>query len=136
MTTVMVVQHGAWRKALITSAVVLVGIVGLLVMHGVSFDEPRDDPPATSRFATNPHRPSLVTATSRNPSMPMTGHLHLLLGCLWLIAAVANVALMMRWWRRLDLDRLRLLRVALAPPASQRAPPTSIRLSLVGISRR
>lgn len=136
MTTVMVVLFGAWRKALITSAVVLVGIVGLLVMHGVSFDDPRDNPPATSRFATNAHRPSLVTATSRDPSMPMTAHLHVLLGCLWLVAAAGSVALAMRLCRRLDLDRLRLLRVAFAPPASQRAPPTSVRLSLVGISRR
>jgi hypothetical protein len=127
------------------SLVVVVASLSLLVMHSLPMPESGAPMRGSLQMLTEPHAahsssPHAMTlqdgsrVESSRPQMP--AHLHELLGCLWL-AAVALALLALRGSSRVrgvHLDPFAVSRNMLA--TGQRAPPSSVRLSLVGVSRR
>ena len=120
------------HTALVTCSIVLAAAGGLLLMHGLS---PREPEPSAMSVAPLTHRVGAMPAHSASP-MPMSGHLHALLGCLWLIVTAAAAAIAATRWRDSVVRPLRALRSPVELSSTQRAPPTAVRLSLVGIWRR
>lgn len=122
---------------LTTTSVVLAAGFGLLVMHALSIpdagEEMRSHPQQTATM------PASIASTHTRVDVArpeMRGHEHQLLGCIWLLVAgltlvIAHVLTRLRGSRR---DPVAVLRNALS--TTQRAPPVSARLSLVGVSRR
>lgn len=111
---------------------VLVAGLGLLVMHVLSVREP-----AAAMGATAAHSATLSDARIERDAAPMGGHLHELLGCLWVVAAGVTILFFARQVTRLrGIQRKPVAVFCCALFTAQRAPPTALRLSLVGVSRR
>lgn len=111
---------------------VLVAGLGLLTMHALSV--PEHNPMMHAAVAV-----AVPTSDARigPDTAPMDGHMHQLLGCLWIIVGGITIALLSCSATRLrEMQRHANVVVHGALSSAQRAPPTALRLSLVGVSRR
>lgn len=120
-----------------TLVVVLAAGGGLLVMHGLSIRDASTQMHTDSGPATTSH----LSVASSGPRiqegrLEMPGHLHELLGCLWLVAAGLALVVARSSARPFDVRRVAIAGLRSVLLTTQRAPPSAVRLSLVGVSRR
>lgn len=106
-------------------------IVGLLAMHGLS-----DAGPATGRANHGAHAMT-SSGGHRMPTKSSHDHVHDAVVCVWLlVAGFALLALRRGIDRMLAAVCSAMQRIAAQGRAVMRAPPTAVRLSLVGVSLR
>jgi hypothetical protein len=125
------------RLKISTAVVVLAAGLRLLVMHALSLPDHDAGTHARTEHPRMTHD-SIASSDARveasRPEMP--SHLHELLGCLWIVAAGVALLFARSTRRRRDSQRDPVAFLRLVLSTTQRAPPSALRLSLVGVSRR
>ena len=122
-----------------SSRVALVALVlaigaGLFAMHMLSIAPSSSPHAAHSAMAVDDTMPGRA-ATKADADAPLT-HGHGLLTCVWILIGGLVLAIAAGWSIRIHRGRetpRQLLRYAIS--SAQRAPPSSVRLSLVGTAR-
>jgi len=117
-------------------AIAFIAIVGLLAMHGLALFGSGLGAVETRDHETMRHiaAPLALAAVERGPDL--SDHLHVLLGCLVIVVTGMAIIVARSWPRGRDAARAALTVVHVSPLPTQRAPPSAVRLSLVGVSRR
>lgn len=121
---------------------VLAVATGILGMHGLTAGmSALSEPPAPSGGQHLVHLPTMaaerLAAVRVDPSMsPMDGRGHALAACLWILVGAISIALLGSAPPVGVSQRARGTFSRALSSAGQRGPPSSQRLSLVGVSRR
>ena len=106
-------------------------VLGILAMHGLSGSH------SIPERAGHPAHGMTSPRHHEMPSKSARDHVHDIVLCVWLlVAGFALVALRKRVARLSEIICVPLQSIASPGRALMRAPPVSVRLSLVGLSRR
>jgi hypothetical protein len=115
---------------------VLLLATGLLVMHGLDASESNSVMAARMRSRTATVADVSHLGQTDLDAFALSSHLHELIGCLCVIVSGLVLALTMRHWFRGRSTTTIVPQNPVPVEPSERAPPTTVRLSLVGVSRR